>query len=157
MKKKPFLLILLLAALFSCNTQDICDEENQSLLVARFRTTETGEIRDTLVTGVSIYGIREDQPDSLLYDSLTVSRIELPLDPNHDLSRFVVITGDKTDTLNLEHTSEAYLISYTCGFAARFTLVDFNGSGSLFTDMELVSASIDAENEIYEEHLWIYF
>jgi len=149
--------IILMLAFASCDTQDICDEDSQSILVARFRTTVTWEITDTLVPGISVYGIREGKPDSLLYDSATVSKIELPLDPSHDQSRFVMSTEEKADTLILQHSSEAYLISYNCGFAARFVLEEFNHSGGMIVDIELINPSVDAEMETDEEHLWIYY
>ena len=149
--------MILLFVFTSCGTQDVCDADNQSILVARFKTTITGDITDTIVPGVSIFGIREGKTDSLLYDSIDVARIELPLDPANDQSRFVMTVADERDTLILTHTSEAYLISYTCGFAARFTLEDFNATGGMIVDTELISASIDAELESNEEHLWIYF
>ena len=149
--------ILLMLAFASCDTQEVCDEDSQSILVARFRTTETGEIKDTLVPGISVYGIREGKTDSLLYDSATVSKIELPLDPSDEQSRFVLSAEEKTDTLILKHTSEAYLISYLCGFAARFVLEEPNHTGGMIVDMELISPSVDAEMETDEEHLWIYF
>jgi hypothetical protein len=149
--------IIFLLAFASCNTQEVCDDDSQSILVARFRTRVSGEIIDTLVPGISIFGIREGKPDSLLYDSATVSKIELPLDPGHDLSRFVMSTEEKTDTLILKHSSEAYLISYSCGFAARFVLEELDHSGGMIVDMELISSSVDAELETNEEHLWIYY
>ena len=150
----PFILLLVFG---SCTTQDVCDDDNQSILVARFRTMDSGEITDTIVPGISIYGIREGLTDSLLYDSSTVGRIELPLDPGHDQSRFVMSTVEKRDTLILVHSSEAYLISYNCGFAARFTLVDYTNTGNMILDFELISSTIDAELESDEEHLWIYY
>ncbi|MCK4746989.1 MAG: hypothetical protein KAT15_08140, partial [Bacteroidales bacterium] len=124
---------------------------------ARFKSTATGGITDTIVPGISIYGIREGKPDSLLYDSSSVARVELPLDPTNDQSRFVMTVAEETDTLVLIHSSEAYLISYSSGFASRFTLVDFTATGEMIVDTELISASIDAELESNEEHLWIYF
>jgi len=149
--------LILLLVFTSCGTQDVCDGDNQSILVARFKTTTTGDITDTIVPGISIFGIREGKSDSLLYDSIDVARIELPLDPSNGQSRFVMTVADERDTLILTHTSEAYLISYTCGFAARFTLEDFSATGGMIVDTELISASIDAELESNEEHLWLYF
>jgi hypothetical protein len=155
---KPRLTPLILSLfILSCTTLEICDSDDQSILVARFKSTATGEITDTLIPGISIYGVREGNPDSLLYDSVSLGRIELPLDPNHPRSRFVIFTEQKNDTFVLEHTSEAYLISYECGFAVRFSLDGFEYSGGMITDWEIISSSIDAEMETNEEHLWIYF
>ena len=155
--KSRLILLLTLILVASCTTQDICDEDSQSILVARFRTQVNNEIVDTLLTGFSIHGIREGWVDRPLYDSVSTGKIGIPLDPNHDFSRFVLSAGDKSDTLVIYHSSEAYLISYTCGFAARFTLEEFRYSGGLITDLELIKADVDAELETDEEHIWIYF
>ncbi len=156
MKRRLIPLIFLLSIL-SCTTQDICDDDNQAILVARFKILESGEVTDTIVPGITIFGIREGRSDSLLYDSIEVARIELPLDPGHPSSRFVMSNGLEKDTLVLNHSSEAYLISYNCGFAARFTVDSFSYTGQVINDIEIISASVDAELEINEEHLWIYF
>jgi hypothetical protein len=149
--------LIFLLFITSCATQEICDSDNQSILVARFKSIATGESTDTIIPGLSVYGIREGSPDSLLYDSVSLGKIELPLDPGHPRSRYVLYTAQKNDTLVLEHASEAYLISYECGFAAQFYLKGFEYSGGMITDMEIISSSIDAEMETNEEHLWIYF
>lgn len=155
--KKLVLPLTILLIIGSCATQDVCDDDNQSILVARFRTLDDGAIIDTIMTGMSIYGIREGKADSLLYDSITMSRVELPLDPNNDISRFVLSNDLRDDTLSLSHSSEAYLISYTCGFAARFTLEQLASSAGWIVDMQLIDGEIDGELMKDEEHLWIYF
>lgn len=155
--KYLFYLLTLLLFIASCGTQDVCDDDSQSLLVVRFKTLEANEISDTIMEAMSIYGIREGKADSLLYDSLSLSRMELPLDPNQDFSLFVLSNGLRQDTLQITYSSEAYLISYTCGFAVRFTLDQFTSSDSWISDMVLIEGEIDAELESNEEHLWIYF
>ena len=148
-----FSLILLL----SCNTQDICDEYDESFLIARFRTLVSGEITDTTLQGFSVFGIREGWVDRLLYDSVSLNRIALPFDPNNDYSRSVIFTEEKRDTLLFQHTSEAYLLSYNCGFAARFTLEEPINSGGMIVNLDLRNASVDGLYELDKEHLWIYF
>jgi len=146
-----------LLLLTSCTTQDVCDDDNQSKLVARFKTIESDTVSDTIVSGVTIYGIREGQTDSLLYDSSATSEILLPLDPNHDFTRFVLSVNEHSDTLRFIHTTEFYLLSYTCGFAALFNLDSVRHSHLMIQDLEIINSVIDAELEENEEHLWIYF
>ncbi len=150
----PVMVLLLIA---SCATQEICDDDNQAIMVARFRTMNGGVNRDTLMAGMTIYGIREGKTDSLLYDSTSEGKVQLPLDPNSDLTRFVFTNQVRSDTLSLSHSSEVYLINYTCGFASRFTLGQCTASGSWMVDVELKDAEIDAELSTDEEHLWLYF
>lgn len=150
----PLFILLFFA---SCATQEVCNDDNNSYLVVRFKTLEDESIQDTALTDMSIYGIREGREDSLLYNSFTMSKAQLPLDPNKDFSHFVLSNGLRSDTLLLSHSSEVYLINYSCGFASRFTMEDYRPSGNWMIDMDLRNANIDAELEQDEEHLWIYF
>jgi len=150
----PLTLLLLIA---SCSTLDICDDDSQSYLVARFMTLEDDTTTDTIMGGMSIYGVREGMADSLLYDSISMSRAELPMDPNNEFSKFVLSNESRQDTLLLTYSNEAYLISYSCGYAARFTLDQYTTSGNWVLDIELKEGEIDAELTTDEEHLWLYF
>ncbi len=156
MKIRSITLFFLLL-LYSCTTQDICDETTQSELVALFKTMEEGVVIDTTISGVTLYGIREGRPDSLLADSFTLSTILMPLDSHHDFSRFVLNIDKQTDTLRIYHTTEFYMMSYTCGFATLFTVDNIDYSNTMIDSIEIVNAVVDAELEQDEEHLWIYF
>jgi len=149
--------LFLLLGLFSCSTLEVCDDNIQSELVARFKTIEEGVVNDTSISGVTLYGIREGKSDSLLYDSVTVMDVVLPLDSHHDFSRFILNIYEQTDTLTIQHTNEFYMISYTCGFASLFTINSFVYSNLMINDIEIVNSMVDAELEQDEEHLWIYF
>lgn len=156
MRTLPISLCCLLG-LLSCTTQDFCDDEDHSELVARFKTIVADAVTDTIVSGVTLYGVREGQPDSLLYISVPVSRVILPLDLHHGYTQYVLRINDQSDTIRINHTTEFYLISYTCGFAPLFTIESLSNSGGLIGNMEVRNAVIDAELEQNEEHLWIYF
>lgn len=146
-----------LLILISCTTQEVCDSDAQSELVAMLKTMESGSVTDTIVSGITVFGIREGQADSLLYDSITTKQLLLPLNPHHDFSRFVLQINEQTDTLRAIHTSEPYLISYSCGFASLFTLDNVTHSNLMIQNLEIINSVIDAELEQNEEHLWIYF
>lgn len=147
-----------LLLLFSCTSQEVCDDSGQSELVARFKTIKEDVITDTIISGVTMYGIREGRPDSLLYDSSAVSKISLPLNSHHDFSRFVLNINEQTDTLAIIHTAEYYMISYSCGFATMFFVHEVSyDSTKMIRDHLITNAAVDAESEIDEEHLWIYF
>ena len=150
----PLFFLLLLD---SCTTLDICDDYSQSELVARFKTIEEGVVNDTIISGVTMFGIRDGRPDSLIYDSVSLSRIVVPLDSHNDYSRFILDINEQTDTLRINHTTEFYMISYTCGFAAMFTIESFQYSKTMIDTIEPINSVIDAELEQNEEHLWIYF
>jgi hypothetical protein len=61
------------------------------------------------------------------------------------------------DTLSIQHDTEYYLISYTCGLAALFTLENIEHTGKVILGTEVINSVIDAEMEQNEEHLWLYF
>jgi len=148
---------LLMSTLISCVTREICDENNQSDLVARFKLEKDGVYSDTVFNAVSVYGNRLGQDFSLLYDSVPTSRIVLPLDPNGTSTTYVIDFNGIKDTLIIGHDTEYYLISYTCGFAALFTMENVDYTGNVIRDFEIIEAVIDAELEQNEEHLWLYF
>ena len=150
----PFFFLVLLV---SCATEEVCDEDSQSELVVRFKTIESTIISDTIMSDVTIHGIREGQSDSLLYDSVSASRILLPLDPNHEQSRFVLNMNEHNDTLMVTHSNEVYMISYTCGFATLFTLENIDYYSLIIKDIEIIAPMVDAALEQNEEHIWIYY
>jgi hypothetical protein len=155
--KKYLLPILLMSLMISCVTREICDDNNQSELVARFKLEMDGVYTDTVFNGVSVYGTRSGQEFNLLYDSVPTSRIVLPLDPNQTSTSFLIDFNGLRDTLTIQHTTEYYLISYTCGFAALFTMEDVVHTRQVIRDFKIINEVIDAELELNEEQLWILF
>jgi len=155
--KIPTILLVSLLLFVSCTTDDVCDENNQSEMVVRFKTVFSDIIKDTILSGVTIYGIRDGISDSLLYDSGTASRILLPMDSHHDFSKFAFNINNQTDTLKITHITEFNLTSYACGFAAIFTIDTVYYSTPMIKKYEIINAVIDTELEQDEEHLWIYF
>lgn len=155
MKYRILLLIVLVQAA-GCFTVEVCDESNDSELVAKFKTRHDGVAADSMVASLSLYGIREGMSDSLLYDAKSLSRFEVPLDPHYDFSRFVLQINEQTDTLTVYHHHESYMISYTCGYGNLFTLENIGlGSGIIKSDT-ILNDMIDADNEDDEEHIWLY-
>jgi len=156
-KMPPFLLALLLLAC-SCAPEELCEEDSVSDVVVSFKTETGGLLSDTTIADLTIYGIREGQPTWLLYDSVTLAEILLPLDPHHDESEFVFQANGKTDTLGLKHQSEIYLISYACGFGHQFTLdpeMQY-GEGMILKD-SLINPEVNTSLEDIEAHIWLYF
>jgi hypothetical protein len=154
--KNGLLLFLVLAWISACATQDICDNDNQSELVARFKTTGDLGTSDTTLSPVTVYGLRPGKPDSLIYGEVTTSRLVLPLNPNATHSTYIIEVDGAPDTLRINHKTEYYLISYTCGFAALFTVEKVEHSSQMIRDTEIIQPVIDAELEQNEEHIWIF-
>lgn len=155
--KYGLLLFLVLIWITACATQEICDNDNQSELVARFKTAEELGTVDTTLSAVTVYGIRPGKPDSLIYSTVNTARLVLPLNPNATFTTFVIDAGGTSDTLTINHRTEYYLISYTCGFAALFTVENLEHTSRLIRETKIIQTVIDAALEQNEEHIWLYF
>lgn len=154
MKFRFLFLFIFLAA--GCVSVEVCEDEYVSELVASFVSEEDGEVSDSTVSALTLYGIREGLSDSLLYDSISASGFVVPLDPHNDVSRFVLQIDTLIDTLSVYHDHEVYMISYNCGFASMFTLDQIETSGGAILKDTIINEMIDAEYESDEEHIWLY-
>jgi hypothetical protein len=152
------LLFILSILATSCISVEICDDDNNSIMVAKFMTMKDELPADSTVASLSLYGIREGRPDSLLYNNQLATNIfEVPLDPHHDITRFVLQINEQTDTLELMHTKELYMISYDCGFGNLFTLDDNIGTSSgVIKSAEIKDEKVDAETEQDDVHIWLF-
>jgi len=153
-----FRTLFLLAGIFmaGCVSVEVCEEEYVSEMVARFKTMKEGTAADTTVSALSLYGIREGKIDSLFYDSIPASGFMVPLDPHHAYSSFVLQLDTLRDTLTVYYEREAYLISYTCGFANLFTLDHIEPSTGVIKNDSILMDMIDAAYETNEVHIWLY-
>lgn len=141
----------------SCISVEICDDDDNSIIVARFMTMIDEVPADSTVSSMSLYGIREGRPDSLLYNNqLNTNHFEAPLDPHHDFTHFVVQVDTLTDTLELMHTQELYMISYDCGFGNLFTLESIEISSGLIKSAEIKDNTVDAETKEDDVHIWLF-
>jgi hypothetical protein len=153
--KSRILLFILSFLAASCIDVEICDESYESELVAKFKIMHAEGAVDSTVAALTLYGIKEGQNDTL-YDALPSSGFVVPLDPNHDFSRFVIQINDQTDTLIISYHYESYMMSYTCGFANLFTLENIEPSSGIIKSDTILNEMIDAEYEEDEEHIWLY-
>ena len=154
--KLRILLFIFVILLSGCVDVEICDEDSQSELVAKFKTEKEGVTSDSTVAALSLYGIREGKSDSLLYNSLSTSGFVVPMNPHLPYSSFVLKIDEQTDTLTIYHHQELYLISYTCGFANMFTLERLEYDMGMIVKDSILNDMVDAEYESDEEHIWLY-
>jgi hypothetical protein len=111
---------------------------------------------DSTVASLSLYGIREGRPDSLLYNLEPTNTFEAPLDPHHDFTRFALQINEQTDTLELMHTHDLYMISYDCGFGNLFTIENIGISSGLIKSAEIKDEKVDAETQEDDVHIWLF-
>jgi len=154
--KSRILLFIISVLVSSCISVETCDEDSSSVLVTKFKTLKDEIPTDSVVSALTLYGIREGMPDSLLYNSFSTSRFEVPLNPHQDFSSYVLQIGDQFDTLKVTHHQEIYMISYTCGFGNLFTIENVENSNAMIKSYTIVKDMVDAANEENEEHIWLY-
>ena len=152
------ILIFIISILItSCISVEICDDDNNSVMVAKFMTLKEELPTDSTIASLSLYGIRDGRPDSLLYNNqLATNTFEVPLNPHHDITRFVLQINEQTDTLELMHTKELYMISYDCGFGNLFTIENIGISSGLIKSAEIKDEKVDAETEQDDVHIWLF-
>ena len=152
------ILIFIISILItSCISVEICDDDNNSTLVAKFMTLKDELPADSTVASLSLYGIREGRPDSLLYNNqLATNTFEVPLDPHHDFTRFVLQINEQTDTLEIIHTQDLYMISYDCGFGNLFTIENIGISSGVIKSTEIKDDKVDAETKEDDVHIWLF-
>ena len=66
--KSRILLFIISILVSSCISVEICDEDSNSVLVTKFKTLKDEIPSDSVVSDLTLYGIREGMPDSLLYN-----------------------------------------------------------------------------------------
>jgi hypothetical protein len=140
----------------SCISVEICDDDNNSVMVAQFMTMIDEVPADSTVASLTLYGIREGRPDSLLYNMEPTNAFEAALDPHHDFTRFVLQINEQTDTLELMHTKELYMISYDCGFGNLFTIENPEISSGVIKSAEIQNEKVDAETKEDDVHIWLF-
>ena len=152
--KSRILLFFLFILATSCISVEICDDEYESVMVAKFMTMKDGTPADSTVSSLSLFGIREGQSDTLLYTATNV--FEAPLDPNHDFTHFVLLLDGQSDTLELNHHQEIYMVSYDCGFGNLFTLDSIAYHSGMIKSHEIKNELVDAQTEADDVHIWLF-
>ena len=154
--RSRILFVIISILVTGCISVEICDDDNNSVMVAKFMTMKEDLPADSTVASLSLYGIREGRPDSLLYNQQSANTFDVPLDPHHDFTRFVLQLGEQTDTLELTHTQELYLISYDCGFGNLFTLETVGFKSGMIKSAEIKDEMVDAITEEDDVHIWLF-
>ena len=150
------LIFIIFILITSCISVEICDDDDNSVMVAKFMTLKDELPADSTVASLSLYGIREGRPDSLLYNQDPTNNFQVPLDLHHDFTRFVLQINEQTDTLELMHTQDLYMISYDCGFGNLFTIENIGTSSGVIKSAEIKDDKVDAETKEDDVHIWLF-
>lgn len=122
--------------LFTACQSKGCYEETTVKVVCSFYQTDLS--RAVSISGVSVWGLGMD---SLLYNNKTVSKIELELNPNASITRYVFkmagTNGTFYDTLTFYYTSGTWFQSMDCDCMTFSTLDSCVTAGSIFPSVTL--------------------
>jgi len=125
-------LLLLLSA---CQSKGCYDYTDVKVACSFYQTDLSKSVS---LPGLSVWGLGKD---SLLYNNQTESKIELELNPNASISRYVVkmATNNGTfyDTLTFYYTSGTWFQSMDCDCMTFSTLDSCTTTGTIFPSVTL--------------------
>ncbi len=127
--------------IFSCSQTNQCGQSTESAVNIKLLKNSNHEIEDTMTYKLSVFGLNHSDTliNNMLYnDSLDVTNIRLPLAPDINECRFVLIFDSVPervlstdtfvryhlyiDTLTFIYSEKLKLISPECGFTYEFRL-----------------------------------
>ncbi len=129
-----FLVVILAIVFGRCETSDIClsnQNATQAGLYSAYSTTD----KDTVLTDLYVLGIGRE--DSLLYDSVALNKLFLPLSMHADTTAFMIKVKTLTDTIWFVYNRDLTYVSGDCGMA-----VDIELDTIWFTDRFIDSVAI---------------
>lgn len=154
---RPYKIIILVFAslmMTGCREDIICEDVASVFLGAGFYSIEqTGQQSQAVIDSLTIYGAGK-WPEKIIDNAITVSRIEIPLNPGQDTTMIIVtFPGELKDSLLVVYNRNLSLVNVECGFSMFFDLISISHT-SLFIDSILV-----ANNQITnlrDEHIKIF-
>jgi len=168
--KKPILFyilpILTLAALFSCEKDDICSSETETtprLLIEFYDTDNPENIKS--VPHIRVQGVGNDNTLEGLSGTSSANSIALPLRTDALITEYVITkdydesTGGNPDILRITYNREDIYVSRACGYKTIFTdvIITIVNDGDNWIDYyQPVDADFqNVENE-RETHFYLF-
>ena len=138
--------------LFSCESNESCEQSTVSLLNAGFYTIVDSIPESTKVNDFTVYGI--GRADSLIYDqSNSIGSFVLPLSPSCDTTGFVFNLGAETDTIIFLYSRELHLLSMECGFATYYYIERIDNTSNTIDSVIVVNEKVTTGDD---ENIQIY-
>lgn len=140
---------IVLAVLTSCSSES-CEEPFDALVNLTLRSDADPDAE--AIDSITVYG--EGMEEFLLYDTLSLSSIELPLFPGAESVSFIIRHGLFTDTLNISYSSEMQFISKACGYSFFYNIKEVTYTTNSINRILLINDYITPG---YEENLRAFF
>lgn len=155
--KKLFLSIFILIGLISCSSDESCMQElNFSMKAEIYRMVFDASIEqfvpEKYAVPISLNGLGRD---SLLYDSIYTSTLNIPLKKLDTISSFVLTTTIQvdtnyviaTDTIDFYHTNVEEFISLECGCIVTNSIVGVVQTTHSIDSIVVVSPEVNLQSE----------
>ncbi len=132
--------------MLACDDQssEFCLSNQQSVQVGLYSSYQTTD-KDSTVSDLVVYSLGVD---SILYDSVSINKLYLPLNMLENESQFIFKLDGKEDTVTFIHDKELDFVSGECGFIFKFYLDTVKYSDYSF----IHTAIINDDEVIYNEN-----
>lgn len=140
---------IVMAALTSCSSES-CEEPFDALVNLTLRSDTDPDAES--IDSITVFGAGMEE--FLLYDTISVSSIELPLFPGSESVSFIIRHGSFTDTVMISYSSELQFISKACGYSFFYTVREVNYTTNSITRILVINDFITPG---YEENLRAFF
>lgn len=137
-------------ALVACTTDTTCRKDMSVCALMTLKAdsldTKGHSIKYTTWDSVSIRPIENEM--YIFYNNKNVKEIPLFLQPDTNLTAFLLTYHNQTDTLFVAHTPLQYFVSLACGCAVYHTITKAWSTDSRVDSVQIINASV--ENAVQE-------
>lgn len=149
-KKFIYVIVAITMVLIPACSSESCDEPYDALVNISLRSDAAPEIGR--IDSITVYGTGMEE--SVLYDTLSLSLLELPLFPGAESLSYIIRHGSLTDTVTIEYTSEMQFISKACGYSFFYTIRGVNYTTHSINRILIINDYITPG---YEENLRAFY
>ena len=152
-----FLSIVMLMCLISCNSDDNCMHDLNFSMEAEiyrmvFDTSIEQFVPEKYLVPISLKGLGRD---SLLYDSISTSILNIPLQKLDTISSFVLTTTIQVDTnyvtmadtIDFYHTNTEEFISIECGCIVKNSITGVAQTTHHIDSIVVISSDVDLQSK----------
>ena len=154
MKSGYYIIItVILAILFGrCESSDLCLSNQNSAQVGLYSAYSTTD-KDTVLTDLYVLGVGRE--DSLLYDSVYLNKMFLPLSMHTDTTTYLVKVKTLLDTIWFVYNRDLTYVSGDCGMAVEIELDTIWFTGRFIDSVAIIQPFIRYNENIENIKLYI--
>ncbi len=147
------ILIVILGVVFGrCETSDIC-LSNQNAAQAGLYSAYSHTDKDTVLTDLYVYGVGSE--NSLLYDSVSLNKLFLPLSMHSDTSMYLIKVKTLLDTIWFKYRRDLTYVSGDCGMAVEIELDTIWFTGRFIDSVAIIQPFIRYNENVENIKLYI--